>query len=115
MRKKWYLVALSLICSGLVAFFINFTGSIMQLVNVKTGFVVVEYKGKKTLFHDRFLEQSMKKHGILIPPFKREDFAGKTVVRLSDKDFQKAFKEIYYPFSMSPQTYQWQEDRHELL
>lgn len=116
MRKIRLIISASLLLfSSIALIIINLIGRPMQLINVKTGFVLVEYKGAKTLFHDRFLEQSMKKQGILIPPFKRDDFGGKTVVRLGDKDFQKAFKEIYYPLSMNPRTYQWQEDRHEVL
>jgi hypothetical protein len=82
---------------------------LMQLVNVKTGFIVVEYKKDKTIFHDRFLEQEMKQRGIIIPPHLQKDFGNKPVVRLNDKEFQKAFKEIYYQLSLNHQTYHWKE------
>ncbi len=67
----------------------------MKLVNTKSGFVVVEYQGDKTIFHDRILEKEMRVRGITIPPALRSEYGGKSAVRLNEKEFQKAFKEIY--------------------
>jgi len=80
----------------------------MKLVNIKTRFVVVEFVGEETRFFDPFLENEMKRQGIAIPPFFKKEFGGRSSVRLKDKDFQKAFKEIYYKLSVNHQTYHWE-------
>lgn len=92
--------------SMLAAAFSN--GQSMKLVNRKTGFVVVELKGGKAEFHDRFLEEEMKETGILIPPAMKEQFEGKDIVYLGDSLFEKAFVEVYYPQCISTSVYQWE-------
>jgi hypothetical protein len=79
----------------------------MQLIHLKTGFIVVEYQREKTLFHDPFLQREMKRRGILIPPSMRTEYNGRTVIRLEDADFQRAFKEIYTPAVFNNQMYVW--------
>ena len=80
----------------------------MKLVHNTTGFVVIEFKGNKALFKDRFLEREMKLHGIAIPPPLREKYHGKSSVHIEDKDFSKAFKEIYYTYTLNPGDYRWE-------
>lgn len=97
------------ICAALgsvIAVFSN--GEEMKLVNTKTGFIVVEIKGGKAEFYDRFLEVEMKENGILIPPGMAKDFDGEKVIFLGDPLFEKAFIEIYYPLCIANQLYQWQ-------
>src|SRR6266404_5245436 len=110
-KRKPALFILSLVAllGSLFLVFANITGKPMQLVNVQSGFIVVEYKGEKTIFHDPFLEDSMRKQGIIIPPAFRKDFSDKSIIRLNDVNFQKAFKEIYYPLSFNQQTFQWKD------
>lgn len=84
-------------------------GEPMKLVNAKTGFVVVEFKNGKAQFHDRFLEAEMKETGIKIPPNMADAFGGKEVICLGDSLFQKAFVEIYYPYSIAQSIYHWQK------
>ncbi len=79
----------------------------MKLVNTKSGFVVVEYQGDKIIFHDRMLEKEMQVRGIVIPPALRCEYGGKSSVRLNEKEFQKAFKEVYCKQAFSPQSYEW--------
>jgi hypothetical protein len=82
-------------------------GAPMQLINIKTGFVVVKYLEAKAFFNDRFLEKQMNIQGIVVPPFLQKQFNDKTVIFLKDPEFQKAFKEIYYLFSMNTKLFRW--------
>ena len=82
----------------------------MKLVNVKSGFVVVEYQGDKTIFHDRMLEKEMTVRGVSIPPPLRSEYGGKSSVRLNEKEFQKAFKEVYCGLAFNSPSFKW-EDR----
>jgi hypothetical protein len=102
MKRTLFLAA-----SALTATFTN--GEDMKLINMKTGFVVVEFKEKKAEFHDRFLEAEMKETGILIPPIMMKDFEGKEVIFLGDPLFEKAFVEVYYPLCIVNSIYQWQK------
>lgn len=81
----------------------------MKLINLKSQFVVVEYCGDKTIINDRILEKEMILRGVAIPPPLRSEFNGKDSVRLDDKEFQKAFKEIYSPQVFNPKGYNWEE------
>jgi hypothetical protein len=79
----------------------------MQLINIKTGCVIVEYKESATLFYDPFLEREMKMKGICIPPYLRSAFEGKSVIRFKDKEFQRAFKDVYAQAVFNSPIYQW--------
>lgn len=79
----------------------------MKLINVRTGFVVVEFQDGKTHFNDPFLQAEMQETGILIPPAHAEEFQGKEVIYLGDPLFEKAFFEIYYPLCIAHSLYQW--------
>ncbi|MBS0604686.1 MAG: hypothetical protein JSS60_06585 [Verrucomicrobia bacterium] len=81
----------------------------MKLINLKSGFVVAEYQGEKTVINDRMLEKEMAVRGVAIPVPMRSEFNGKDAVRLSDKEFQKAFKEVYSPQAFNPKSYTWEE------
>jgi hypothetical protein len=79
----------------------------MKLIHLKSGFIVVEYCDEKTVIYDRMLEKEMRFRGIAIPPALREMYQGKTTVRIDDKEFQKAFKELYTAQAFNPQSYLW--------
>jgi len=79
----------------------------MKLINLKSQFVVVEVQDGQIRFYDRFLEKQMKGRGILIPPAMRGQYEGKAEVRLGDKDFLKAFQEIYVPAVFDPEVFAW--------
>jgi hypothetical protein len=81
----------------------------MKLINVQTGFVVVDFEHGEPHFGDRFLEAEMKEAGIQIPESKRAEFGDKQTILLGDPLFQKAFVEIYVPLSISSTVYQWQQ------
>ena len=81
----------------------------MKLINLKSKFVVAEYKGEKTIIHDRVLEKEMTMRGIPIPPALREEYGGKSFIRATDKEFQKAFKELYSAQAFNPKNYRWEE------
>jgi hypothetical protein len=93
--------------SAITATFTN--GEPMKLINMKTGFVVVEFKSGKAQFYDRFLEAEMKETGILIPPSMASSFGDKEVIFLNDPFFEKAFIEVYYPLCIAHTVYQWQK------
>jgi hypothetical protein len=106
--KKLLLLVTSIFVLFLVIMYIK--GCPMKLVHVKTGSIVVEFKGKETKFYDRILEQHMKMEGIVVPPFLQKDFEDKKRIRLDDPLFQRAFKEIHYPHSFDPTLYQWKKE-----
>ena len=90
----------------------------MRLVNTKTQFVVVEFIGRQTIFHDIYLEKVMRESGVQIPHFMKKMFDNQSTVKLGDTDFQKAFKEVYYPFTMDQIKHIWvpdREDSHPLI
>lgn len=80
----------------------------MRLVNKKTGESLLEFKGDKIQFFNRFLEEEMRIVGIPIPPGVRNYFGGKDYIFLDDENFQRAFREIYYLTSFDPKLFQWQ-------
>jgi hypothetical protein len=82
----------------------------MKLINVKSGFVVAEYQGNQTLIHDRVLEKEMAMRGVMIPPARRSEYGGKAAVRLNEREFQKAFKELYSTQVFNPKNYHWEEN-----
>ncbi len=82
----------------------------MKLVNTKTGFVVVEFEKGKARFYDRFLEAELKDRGVCIPLANLSEFGGKDVVFPEDPLFEKAFFEIYVPFSIANPVYQWKKN-----
>jgi hypothetical protein len=81
----------------------------MKLINIKSKFVVAEYKGETTIIHDRILEKEMRMRGIIIPSILQPEYGGKAVVRLNEKEFQKAFKELYFTQVFNPKNYHWEE------
>lgn len=103
MKNKKFLLALMLTATN--SLFAN--GIDMKLINTKTGYILVEFKEGKTLFHDRFLEAEMLEKGVFIPKNRRSDFQGKQMIKLDDPLFQKAFKEIYVPLTIASSLYQW--------
>jgi hypothetical protein len=78
----------------------------MKLIHLKLKFIVAAF-GEKTLINDRILLKEMTLRGIIIPPALREEYGGKTAVRINDKEFQRAFKELYFPHVFNPNHYRW--------
>jgi hypothetical protein len=83
-------------------------GESMKLINTKTGYVVVEFQNGQAHFHDRFLEAEMQETGILIPPSHQSQFGGKETIFLGDKQFEQAFKDVYYPLCIANLRYRWE-------
>lgn len=81
----------------------------MRLVNLKSNKPIVEFRGEETVFYNKFLEKEMRMLGIPIPSGLRGDFEGKDTVYLENQNFQKAFKEIYYPVAMGAHLFRWIE------
>ena len=81
----------------------------MKLIHLNSGFVVAEILQRKIIIHDRMLEKEMRIRGIAIPPPLRAAYGGKVAVRLEDPEFEKAFKEAYFPMAFNPQSYSWEK------
>lgn len=81
----------------------------MKLIHLKSQFVVAEYQGEKTTIYDRVLVKEMTMRGILIPLALRKEYHEKTTIRMGDKEFQKAFKELYSSQVFNPKNYRWEE------
>lgn len=94
--------------AGIIA--TTLSGEPMKLVNTKTGHVLIEFQDNAVQFHSPFLEKTLRNEGVLIPPAMRSEFDGKEVVFVEDPLFQKAFREIYWPFYMQQanSSYEWQ-------
>jgi hypothetical protein len=80
----------------------------MKFIHRKSGFVVAEYCGEETVIHDRILAEEMSVGGVAIPPVLEEEFNGKHTVFLSDKEFQRAFKQVYCPQVFNLKHYSWE-------
>lgn len=81
----------------------------MRLIHNASKKPLVEFLGKKTVFHNKYLEDQMRLLGVSIPPGLRSHFEGKDFVYLRDPTFQKAFREVYYLTSMDSQEFTWEE------
>lgn len=80
-----------------------------KLVNRNTNQPIVEFVEDKIIFHNKFLENEMRSLGILIPHGLRGIYNGKDCIRLGDKEFPQAFREVYFLTTMDPETFKWSE------
>lgn len=80
-----------------------------KLVNKKTNQSIVEFADDKIVFYNKFLENEMRSLGILIPHGLRGIYNGKDCIRLEDKEFPQAFREVYYLTAMNPEIFKWSE------
>lgn len=78
------------------------------LIHRKTGFVVAEYRDDETIIYDRVLAKEMTLRGVIVPHSLREEYGGKTSVHIHEKEFQKAFKELYFHQVFNPLNYFWE-------
>ena len=76
----------------------------MKLVETKHGIVLVEFREDVVIINDPMIEAELKEKGIFIPPAMRAEFDGKKFVKIGDADFQKAFEEVYYTFTVKDKT-----------
>jgi hypothetical protein len=108
--KNWFknFVYCAILISAGISMLACSQGDSMKLINTKTGFVVVEFESGLVHFHDRFLEAEMKETGILIPSSHQADYGGKETIFLGDPEFEKAFKNIYYPLCIANVLYRWE-------
>ncbi len=81
----------------------------MKLINIQTGQPIVEFRGDETVFFSKFLEHEMHLMGVPIPHGLRGSYHGCDTICLGDVDFQRAFKEVYYPRAMDATLFQWQD------
>ncbi len=81
----------------------------MKLINVQTNQPIVDFQKDKVVFYSKFLEHEMHSLGIPIPHGLRSLFDGKDCIFLGDKNFQKAFKEVYFLTAMDSQLFEWRE------
>jgi hypothetical protein len=81
-----------------------------KLVNRNTNQPIVEFDEEKVIFYNKFLENEMRSLGILIPHGLRGVYNGKDCVRLEDKEFQQAFREVYYLTVMDHEMFKWSDD-----
>lgn len=83
----------------------------MKLIHKPTRFIVAEMDNNSIIIKDPFLQKELKLKGIKIPPVLKDQFEGKTVVKMGDPLFPKAFKEIYLKLHMEESSYEWKEQR----
>ncbi len=80
-----------------------------QFVNNKSGFVLVEQKEGKVLFHDPILEAEMLEIGVVIPPSAQERYNNKERIKFGEEGFFEAFKEFYSVYIYDPDDYTWHD------
>ncbi len=78
-----------------------------QFVNQENGFVVVEQKDNKVIFHDPILEVEMIESGVVIPPEHQERYGQKERIKFGEEGFFEAFKEFYSVYIYDPNVYRW--------
>ncbi|MEX1013141.1 MAG: hypothetical protein WD595_04985 [Waddliaceae bacterium] len=79
----------------------------MKLVNTALDFTVLEFEGNETKFHDNYMKREMEEIGIRVPYLLQNLYNNKRVIKLTDDQFQKAFKEIYYPLVLDESKFKW--------
>ncbi len=84
-----------------------FGGGDMELVNTKSGFVVVEQRAHEVVFNDPILEEQMIEFGVAIPPSHQKKYGGRERIRFGEYQFFDAFKEFYCTYVFDPDVYQW--------
>jgi len=107
MNYRLFLILLMIGIGGWLVYEKSLTKGPMQLINLKTGFVLVEFEAAQTRIYDPFLKQEMEKRGVLIPPFLKKSFPGASHIRLGEREFKRAFIEIYYELHLNHEIYQW--------
>ncbi|MBM3198815.1 MAG: hypothetical protein FJZ58_06135 [Chlamydiae bacterium] len=80
----------------------------MKLVSITNHYPVVDFQEHQTVFYNKYLEKEMMEIGVIIPSFLQKQFAGKSVVKLGDVLFSKAFQEVYYKLYMNATNYHWE-------
>ncbi len=73
----------------------------MKLINAKNGLILVEFTEDGPRFGDPILEAEMTERGIRVPVPLQKEFDGKRRITADDPDFERAFKEVYYKFTIS--------------
>ena len=79
----------------------------LQFVNQQTGFVVIEERDDKIIFHDPILKAEMIESGIAIPPHHQERYGCRERVKFGENQFFEAFQEFYSVYIYDPAVYQW--------
>jgi hypothetical protein len=81
----------------------------MRLINVQTGFqlAVINDADQTVEINEPHLKNSFAEKGITIPPVMQEIFEGKEVVKLGDRKFSIALKEVYWRFNLDSKIYKW--------
>lgn len=81
----------------------------MKLIHKTTGFVVAHEQGQSLKINDPFLAKELNLKGIAIPSPLRANYDGKSVIRMDDPLFAKAFREVYLKINMGEASYEWKD------
>lgn len=81
----------------------------MKLIHKNTGYVVAEQSGSALVINDPFIQKELKLKGIQIPPALRSQYDGKSIIRMDDPLFAKAFKEVYLKMHSNQTSFEWTE------
>lgn len=81
----------------------------MRLINTNTGFeiFVIHDKDHSVEINEPQLKNYFLYQGIQIPAMMQEMFEGRERVKLGEKNFSTALKEIYWRFNMDNAIYKW--------
>jgi hypothetical protein len=79
----------------------------IKLIHKQSGKILLETQNDNNIVvHDPVLKAIFEKSGILIPPFRRAEYGGQSLVFFNDPYFPKALCEVFYPFELDPKRYE---------
>lgn len=83
----------------------------MKLINTKTGFevFVIHEIDNSVEIREPQLKNYFQHQGIQIPAMMQKMFEGRHRVKLGEKNFSIALKEVYWRFNMDNAIYRWFE------
>jgi hypothetical protein len=80
---------------------------ILKNTNINYKIATIDEDAEKIKIHHSDLKKLMKTNGIDIPAFLQAAYDNQKTVRLGEKNFIRAFKQIYWQNNMDPEVYKW--------
>ena len=99
---------IALMCYALI-FYRWLAAEELKFVNQDSGFVVVEQRDDKIIFHDPILQAEMIEIGVAIPPQDQARYGFCEYVKFGEIGFFDAFQEFYSIYIYDPAIYQWKQ------
>ena len=85
---------------------------ILKNTNINYRIATIDEDAEKIEIHSPDLQKLMKTNGIDIPAFLQAAYDNQKTVRLGEKNFIRAFRQIYCQ-NMDPEVYKWFKPRKQ--